>query len=137
MRPGDEVLVKVEQRHDKLETPFHPEPHQVITRNGSQVTIQSPAGVRYKCNVTAVKCYIRAPEEPVAAGPQAELREPPSVELLTLPEQVEVLVPPTPVPPELAPAMAPVAVPSSAAVASSRPSQAAGMPKHFKDYVMG
>ena len=136
-RPGDEVLVRIEQRHDKLETTFHPEPYRVVARKGNQVTVQSPAGVRYKRNVTAIKRFHRAPEDRVGAVPRMDLRDPPTMEPpCTLPEQVAELAPPTPVPPEPAPAVAPVAAPSAAAADSNRPSRAAGTPIRFRDYVM-
>ena len=47
IRPGDEVLVRVNPTN-KLSTPFNSLPHRVVTKSGNQITIQSPAGVRYK-----------------------------------------------------------------------------------------
>ena len=56
IRPGDEVLVRVNPTN-KLSTPFNSVPHRVIAKSGNQITIQSPAGVRYKRNVTHLKKY--------------------------------------------------------------------------------
>ena len=56
---GDEVLLK-QKKHDKLTTTFEPEPYKVLHKNGSEVLIQSPAGVKYKRNVAHTKKYIQA-----------------------------------------------------------------------------
>ena len=41
---GDEVLVKKDVQN-KLDTPFVPEPYEVVDRAGTQVTVESPQGV--------------------------------------------------------------------------------------------
>jgi hypothetical protein len=55
---GDEVLVQ-QRKQNKFSTPFEPEPYKVVDKAGSQVTIESPSGVRYKRNVSHTKPYIR------------------------------------------------------------------------------
>jgi hypothetical protein len=54
---GDSVLIKNEHVQNKLDTPFIPEPYEVIARKGSQVTVESPQGVRYDRNTSHVKKY--------------------------------------------------------------------------------
>ena len=54
--PGDTVLLRRENP-GKLETPFLPEPHQVIDKAGSKVTVQAPGGATYSRNSTWVKRY--------------------------------------------------------------------------------
>ena len=53
---GDQVLLKL-NRSSKLDTPFHPEPYRVVDKRGSEVTIQSSTGERYRRNVTHVKKF--------------------------------------------------------------------------------
>jgi len=55
---GDEVLLR-QRKHDKFSTQFEPEPYKVVEKTGSQVTIQSNEGVKYKRNVSHTKPYIR------------------------------------------------------------------------------
>ena len=52
--PGDKVLVK-QERQNKLSTPFAPEPHEVVTKTGNSVVIESPDGVQLNRNNTHVK----------------------------------------------------------------------------------
>ena len=53
---GDSVLLQ-QQKRDKLTPQFEPEPYSVVGRHGSQIWIQSPAGVQYKRNVALTKKY--------------------------------------------------------------------------------
>ena len=56
LQSGDTVLVK-QARQDKLTTPFKATPYTLVHKEGNSVTVQSPAGVRYKRNSTHVKKY--------------------------------------------------------------------------------
>ncbi len=56
LQPGDTVLLK-QARQDKLTTPFKTTPYTLVQKEGNSVTVQSPAGVRYKRNSTHVKKY--------------------------------------------------------------------------------
>lgn len=56
LQQGDQVLLK-QNRSNKLDTPFHPEPYKVVDKRGSEVTIQSSTGERYRRNVTHVKKF--------------------------------------------------------------------------------
>ena len=56
LQRGDQVLLK-QNRSSKLDTPFHPEPYRVVDKRGSEVTIQSSTGERYRRNVTHVKKF--------------------------------------------------------------------------------
>ena len=71
---GDEVLLQ-QKKHDKLKTAFEPEPCKVFEKLGSQVLIQSPAGVRYKRNVAHTKKYIREQTDQHIAEPTAPSAE--------------------------------------------------------------
>uniref|UniRef100_A0A669BA80 Gypsy retrotransposon integrase-like protein 1 n=1 Tax=Oreochromis niloticus TaxID=8128 RepID=A0A669BA80_ORENI len=53
---GDTVLVE-QDKVDKFTTPFSATPHQVVSRTGNQVIIESPTGARYHRNTTHVKKY--------------------------------------------------------------------------------
>ena len=54
--PGDQVLLR-QNRKNKLDTSFEQEPYEVIGKQGSEITIQSPSGTQYRRNVTHVKKY--------------------------------------------------------------------------------
>ena len=54
--PGDPVLLR-QNRKNKLDTSFEQEPYEVIGKQGSEITIQSPTGTQYRRNVTHVKKY--------------------------------------------------------------------------------
>ena len=58
--PGDKVLVK-QERQNKLSIPCAPEPHEVVTKTGNSVIIESPEGVQLKRNTTHVKKYEELP----------------------------------------------------------------------------
>ena len=53
---GDSVLLQ-QRRQDKLTARFEVEPYRVIDRSGNQITGESPAGVRYKRNISHTKKY--------------------------------------------------------------------------------
>ena len=136
LRPGEEVLVRTEQ-YDKLSTPFHPTPFRVVARNGSQVTVQSPAGVRYKRNVTAVKRYVRNPQEPSSMVQDQTVLKPPEP-----PDEPNILAEPEPPPdgamPEPSASESMPATPETAPAADlpNRPSRNISMPKRYDDYLM-
>ena len=54
---GHFVLL-VQNRINKLSPHFEDEPYKVIEKDGSQITIESSAGVRYKRNVAHVCRYV-------------------------------------------------------------------------------
>ena len=72
LQSGDTVLVK-QARQDKLTTPFKPTPYALVHKEGNSVTVQSPAGVRYKRNSTREKKYntpeLNSPENPKIQEP--------------------------------------------------------------------
>ena len=53
---GDKVLIQ-QPKSNKLTTRFEAEPYRIVGRCGSQATIESPAGVRYKRNISLIKRY--------------------------------------------------------------------------------
>ena len=59
-------MVQQEKTH-KLSTNFNPIPYQVVDRNGSQVTVESPDGVQYRRNTSHLKQFIQS--EPLNESP--------------------------------------------------------------------
>ena len=55
--PGDKVLVK-QSRENKLSPNYRPEPMTVTNKQGSNVTVETNAGVQYDRNVTHVKKFV-------------------------------------------------------------------------------
>ena len=108
LSPGDKVLVK-QERQNKLSTPFAPEPHEVVTKTGDSVVIESPDDVQLKRNDTHVKKY----EERIVG----------QEEKTTLPVDFE----PTESATEQETAKFPVLL---------RPSRVKKLPEKFKDFVM-
>ncbi|KAJ8411636.1 hypothetical protein AAFF_G00164440 [Aldrovandia affinis] len=53
---GDTVLVR-QDKVDKFTTTFNATPHKVVSKTGSHVIMESPAGARYERNSTFVKKY--------------------------------------------------------------------------------
>ena len=53
---GDSVLLQ-QRRQDKLTARFEVDPYPVIDRSGNQITVESPAGVGYKRNISHTKKY--------------------------------------------------------------------------------
>ena len=56
LEPGDSVLVKKSVR-EKMDTPYHSEPYQLLQKNGNSCVVKSPDGVCYKRNSEFVKKY--------------------------------------------------------------------------------
>ena len=59
---GDKVLVK-QDRENKLSTPFAQEPHIVVDKLGSQITVQGQQGVTKVRNSTHVKKFLERSDE--------------------------------------------------------------------------
>ncbi|KAJ8018643.1 hypothetical protein HOLleu_43268 [Holothuria leucospilota] len=53
---GEKVLVQ-QDKENKLSPMFNPEPFKVVEKHNTQVTVQSPQGVRYKRNASHLKRY--------------------------------------------------------------------------------
>lgn len=53
----DWVLVRQEKK-DKLSTPFHPVPMQVLKKTGNSVTVQTPSGKELTRNSTFMRKYV-------------------------------------------------------------------------------
>lgn len=91
---GDEVLIKVMVKENKLSPNFHPKPFKIIERNGSEVTVESvESGQRYKRNVAHVK-KIPAKPKPAEADDTAtnnDIVQPDQPEELLVPDQSEEL----------------------------------------------
>lgn len=51
------MLLKCDQLSNKLDTLFHKEPFEVMSKTGSKVPVQSTAGMQYDHNSSHVKCY--------------------------------------------------------------------------------
>ncbi len=58
---GDIVLLK-QEKSDKFSTTFEPDPYTVISKNGSNVVLQSSSGTVYSRNSSHIKKYIPATE---------------------------------------------------------------------------
>ena len=108
LSPGDKVLVK-QDRQNKLSTPFSPEPHEVVTKTGNSVVIESPEGVQLKRNTTHVKKYERLPLE------QEEN---------------------TPLPVDIAPTESEAQQGTTESPVLLRPTRVRKLPEKFKDFVM-
>ena len=76
IKVGDKVLLK-QDKSDKFSTTFDPDPYTVISKNGSNVVLQSSGGAVYSRNSSHVKKYVPATE-----GHQTETSPP-----LTPPEE--------------------------------------------------
>lgn len=120
VRTGDKVLLRRENT-GKLDTPFRPEPCEVISKSGSQVTVQTPDGAVYKRNSTHVKKYNERAEEIVA--PDAEIHSPPR------PDKQTML---SPVPTAMASETTNGDIPAS--LATPRPVRSRKPPERLKDY---
>lgn len=67
---GYQLLLR-QKKVDKLSTPFHETPFEVVDKYHSQVTVQSPEGVNYKRNSSHVKKFETGQEsasEPASVG---------------------------------------------------------------------
>ena len=56
--PGEKVLLKNTKTTGKLAPNFEQEPYTVLTRNGSEVTVEAGDGAVYRRNSSFVKQYI-------------------------------------------------------------------------------
>ena len=54
-QPGDVVLLRRAEPGSKVDSPFHPQPQQVVSRNGDQVVVESPDGKRTRRNIAYTK----------------------------------------------------------------------------------
>ena len=52
-------MLKQKKTH-KLTTSFENEPYNFIQKSGSELTVQSPGGVKYRRNVAHAKMYVRS-----------------------------------------------------------------------------
>ena len=57
LKEGDKVLLQ-KPKVDKLSPSFETTPYEVVNKQGSHVEIKSPAGVRYKRNITHLQKYM-------------------------------------------------------------------------------
>jgi len=66
LAPGDKVSVK-QKRKNKFSTPFAPEFHNVVTKTGNSVIVESPEGVQLIRNTSHVRKYetSQKPEETI------------------------------------------------------------------------
>ena len=79
INPGDAVLMKKATLGNKLDTPFHPDPHTVISTTGDQVVVESPDGVPYRRNIQFLKKVDRAETASTPpATPEAETEAEPA-----------------------------------------------------------
>ena len=127
--PGDEVLVRKEMLN-KTDTPFVQQPYTVVSRQGNQVTVQSPEGVRYDRNTSHVKKYYRpVPEMPAPAeearGEQSPADQPDAgrrrQEETGTTEQADNIIASDPV--------------AGQSIATSRPRRQQRQPMRFQDFV--
>ena len=78
IREGDLVLLQ-QNKQNKLTTTYQPELYTVLSRNGSEVTVQSSQGVKYRRNVAHLKKFIRSSQDPgdiidtkLESGPESD-----------------------------------------------------------------
>ncbi len=62
LKPGDKVLLKNTET-GKLSPNFHPEPYTLVSKEGSEVVVESKEGVETRRNSSFVKPYISPKEE--------------------------------------------------------------------------
>jgi hypothetical protein len=65
--PGDVVLMR-QEKENKLSPSFWPTPVKVVDKKGTQVTVRTPEGNRYKRNLSHVKKYVAPELEGVSEG---------------------------------------------------------------------
>lgn len=75
---GESVMVKRDQRQNKLDTPFIPKPFTVVAKAGSKVTVESDEGVQYDRNSSHVKRYnppeeVKINEQPTSSEPEINI----------------------------------------------------------------
>ena len=126
---GDKVLLQ-QQKQNKLTTPYETVPYDVVERHGTQVTIASPEGVRYRRNISQVKRFLEP--DPVMVVPQSPAAEDPggcetdtssATHTATTPLRGAIQTPVS------------TAVPQAAAT-PVRPSRNHKPPSRFKDFVI-
>ena len=104
-QPGDQVLLKRSNPGNKLDSPFHPEPHHVVSRHGDQVVVESPDGKQVRRNISFTKPLVTSANDS-------------STDIPTIEE----------------PSPAQLCMPTSARV-DDRPSRVRQPPAWMKDYV--
>ena len=72
MEAVDKVHLQ-QQKQNKLTTPYETVPYDVVERHGTQVTIASPEGVRYRRKISQVKRFLEP--DPVMVVPQSPAAE--------------------------------------------------------------
>ena len=120
LRPGDPVLVR-QERQNKMSTNFEADPYKVISKQGNSVVIQSPAGVKYKRNITQVKKFHETEKDCESVASDADV----ITENNNGPESTEV---------ELDSSQC--VAPENSVVCSERPSRTRMVPRKFQDFVM-
>ena len=68
---GDHVLLK-QDKQNKLTTNFGGLPHEVLSKLGNSLIVQSPDGVQYRRNTSHVHRYVSRENEDIDRGPDAE-----------------------------------------------------------------
>ena len=68
---GDHVLLK-QDKQNKLTTNFGGLPHEVLSKLGNSLIVQSPDGVQYRRNTSHVHRYVSRENEDIDQGPDAE-----------------------------------------------------------------
>ena len=68
---GDQVLLK-QDKQNKLTTNFGGLPHEVLSKLGNSLIVQSPDGVQYRRNTSHVHRYVSRKNEDIDRGPDAE-----------------------------------------------------------------
>jgi len=121
LRPGDPVLMR-QERQNKMSTNFEHDPYEVISKHGNSVVVQSPAGVKYKRNVTQVKKFHESAKDCDGAIDS-------DVEVITMNDK-------GPEGTSVEQDQSQSVAPEDSLVCSERPSRTRAMPKRFQDYVM-
>lgn len=63
IKPSGQLLVK-QRKKNKFSTTFWDTPYDIASKCCNNVTVTSPEAVTYKINVTEVKRYLKASDEP-------------------------------------------------------------------------
>ena len=71
LQPGDKVLLKKPAMSDKLDTPFDPKPHIIISITGDQVVAESPEGVHRRLNIQFTKPLLHNDDQEEESQPAA------------------------------------------------------------------
>ena len=70
--PGDVVLLRRSEPGSKVDSPFHPQPQHVVSRNGDQVVVESPDGKLTRRNIAFTKPLIAPLPTPIPTTPEDE-----------------------------------------------------------------